>query len=436
MVMAEISPGSTVNLATRRPLTLLVRTNLILAISALLIAAIATVALYAFVIDPISEQSADDEAALLVLTAQTWAELPPEARPYFELEMAESHDLIISDERQQLPSAETDDARYFDLLQQKLSERLTDSVSLLQSDDLLWVDVGMGGHELQIGFSAEREDIQPLYGAIVIVGLGAAIVFFTSLFIVQRIARPLVKVAEQAEHFRGTKEIEPLPESGPEEVASLARNFNTMAREISILLANRTTLLAGISHDLRTPLTRMRLALALLPEDVDQKLIERFERNLESMDELIGDALRFARGTKELGQELEVAAFVTEIAASFETSVRSEVVSGAEQRSILAPSAFRRVLINLISNGIKHGGDVLVEIFAGQIAVSDNGPGIPEEFREEVFQPFFRIDSSRSSSTGGSGLGLAIVAQLCQAHNWAIKVGQADSGGARVTIDF
>ena len=125
-----------------------------------------------------------------------------------------------------------------------------------------------------------------------------------------------------------------------------------------------------------------------------------------------------------------------EIAASFETSVRSEIVSSPEQRSVLAPSAFRRVLINLISNGIKHGGDVLVEIFDGQIAVSDNGPGIPEEFREEVFQPFFRIDTSRSSATGGSGLGLAIVAQLCQAHNWAIKVGQAESGGARVTIDF
>ncbi|MDG2276660.1 MAG: ATP-binding protein [Pseudomonadales bacterium] len=436
MAMVEVSPGLSATPGSRRPLTLLVRTNLILAISALLIAAIATVALYAFVIDPISERSADDEAALLVLTAQTWAELPPGARPYFELEMAESHDLIISDAKQPLPSAVTEDARYFDLLQQKLSERLTDSVTLLQGDELLWVDVAMGGHELQVGFSAEREDIQPLYGAIVIVGLGAAIVFFTSLFIVQRIARPLVKVAEQAEHFRGTKEIEPLPESGPQELASLARNFNTMAREISILLANRTTLLAGISHDLRTPLTRMRLALALLPEDVDQRLVERFERNLESMDELIGDALRFARGTKEVGQELEVAVFVQEIAASFETSVRSEIVSSPEQRSVLAPSAFRRVLINLISNGIKHGGDVLVEIFDGQIAVSDNGPGIPEEFREEVFQPFFRIDTSRSSATGGSGLGLAIVAQLCQAHNWAIKVGQAESGGARVTIDF
>lgn len=423
-------------IGSSRSLTLLVRTNLVLAFSALLIAGIATFALYSFVIDPISEQSAEDEAALLVLSAQTWVELPPNARPYFELEMAESHDLIISEDIQTLPLAAPDNAGYFELLQLKLSDRLQRSVELYQGDELLWVNVEMGGRDLQIGFSADREDIQPLYGAIVIVGLGAAIVFFTSLFIVQRITRPLVRVAEQAEHFRGSGDIEPLPETGPEELASLARNFNTMANEISILLANRTTLLAGISHDLRTPLTRMRLALALLPEDVDATLVERFERNLESMDELIGDALRFARGTREAQQEIEVLPFVEEVLASYSTPVSLSAMVDGTYRRFVAPSAFRRVLMNLVSNGIKHGGDVVVTLREGCIEVTDNGPGIPEEYREEIFQPFFRIDPSRSQETGGSGLGLAIVAQLCHAHGWRVQVGQADGGGARVSIDF
>ena len=106
-------------------------------------------------------------------------------------------------------------------------------------------------------------------------------------------------MATQAERFRGLENIEPLAETGPRELVSLARNFNTMASEISVLLANRTTLMAGISHDLRTPLTRMRLALALLPDDIDKQLVRRFENNLESMDELIRDALRFAKGTSE-----------------------------------------------------------------------------------------------------------------------------------------
>ena len=423
-------------LRRKRSLTLLLRTNLVLAFSALLIAGIATVALYSFVIDPISEQSAEDEAALLVLSAQTWVELPPNARPYFELEMAESHDLIISEDIQTLPLAAPDAAGYFELLQSKLSERLEHTVELYQGDELLWVTVEMGGRDLQIGFGADRQDIQPIYGAIVIVGLGAAIVFFTSLFIVQRIARPLVRVAEQAEHFRGSVDIEPLPETGPEELASLARNFNTMANEISILLANRTTLLAGISHDLRTPLTRMRLALALLPEDVDPKLIERFERNLESMDELIGDALRFARGTHEAQQEIEVVPFIGEILASYSSPVNLVVNVEESYRRLLAPSAFRRVLMNIVSNGIKHGGKVSVELDDGLRIVTDNGPGIPEEFREDIFQPFFRIDASRSQETGGSGLGLAIVAQLCQAHGWRVEVSQAKSGGAQISIKF
>ena len=417
----------------RGPTTLLARTNMILGVGALLIVSIAALALYIFVIDPITEQSADDEAALLVLSAQTWVELPPDARPYFELEMAESHDLIISQARQQLPEIDSY-SRYFELLQGQLSDRLDIEVQLLTGDDLLWVDVPMGGFQLQIGFSSERRDVQPLYVAIVIVVLGAAIVFFTSLFIVQRIARPLVRVAEQAEHFRGAKEIEPLPETGPRELVSLARNFNTMAQEISALLANRTTLLAGISHDLRTPLTRMRLALALLPESVDAQLIARFERNLESMDDLIGDALRFARGTREVPQEIEVQPFIEEILASYEQGVELDMCVASSHRAKVAPSALRRVLMNLVSNGLQHGGAVTVRVEADCIRVIDDGPGIPDEYREQVFQPFFRLDSSRSSATGGSGLGLAIVAQLCQAHGWQIGIesaanGQGETGG-------
>ncbi|MEM9622393.1 MAG: histidine kinase dimerization/phospho-acceptor domain-containing protein, partial [Pseudomonadota bacterium] len=367
--MAEHPPG-------RAPASLLARTNLTLGISAILIAVIATVALYNFVIDPISEQSADDEAALLVLSAQTWVELPPAARPYFELELAENHDLIISEARLSLP-VEEDYPGYFDLLKEQLGARLGYSeseVQILAGDELYWVDVPMGGYDLQIGFSPQRRDVQPLYSAIVIVSLGAAIVFFTSLFIVQRIARPLVKVAQQAESFRGAKQMEPLVESGPRELASLARNFNTMAQEISQLLANRTTLLAGISHDLKTPLTRMRLALALLPESVDPQLIARFERNLESMDELISDALRFARGTSEAAQEIELVSFVEDILRSFDQSIplHTRSQAAADDRVTLAPSAFRRVLVNLIGNGIQHGGEVEVCLGRREVRIRDN----------------------------------------------------------------
>ncbi|MDP6187058.1 MAG: histidine kinase dimerization/phospho-acceptor domain-containing protein, partial [Pseudomonadales bacterium] len=359
-----------------RPQSLLGRTTLTLAFSSFLIAVVSTIALNVFVIDPIAERSADDEAALLVLSAQTWVELPPQARPYFELELAQSHDLIISVAEQTLPPLD----RYLpftELLLEKLQRRLALDVRMYDGNDLVWVDVPMAGYNLQIGFSPDRRDVQLLYVAIVIASLGAGIVFLTSLLIVRKIARPLVQVGKQAETFRGLAEIEPLPETGPRELVSLARNFNTMADEIALVLANRTTLMAGISHDLRTPLTRMRLALALLPDDVEQSLVQRFERNLEAMDVLIGDALRFAQGTREEAQPLALAPYVREVLDTFEQELDFLCVINDDVMLDLAPNAFSRVLTNLVGNAIKYADSVRVSLDGSEVVVSDDGPGIP-----------------------------------------------------------
>ena len=169
-------------LATWQPNSLLVRTNLTLAFSSMLIAIVATFSLNLFVISPIAERSADDEAALLVLSAQTWVELPPEARPYFELELAESHDLIISEVTRQFPKLDSY-VPYVNYLKEKLESRLDMSVEIFEGDELLWIDVPMGGYELQVGLSADRRALDLFYVAIIIVGLGSAIVFFTSLYI-------------------------------------------------------------------------------------------------------------------------------------------------------------------------------------------------------------------------------------------------------------
>ena len=418
-----------------RPQSLLGRTTLTLAFSSFLIAVVSTIALNVFVIDPIAERSADDEAALLVLSAQTWVELPPQARPYFELELAQSHDLIISVAEQTLPPLD----RYLpftELLLEKLQRRLALDVRMYDGNDLVWVDVPMAGYNLQIGFSPDRRDVQLLYVAIVIASLGAGIVFLTSLLIVRKIARPLVQVGKQAETFRGLAEIEPLPETGPRELVSLARNFNTMADEIALVLANRTTLMAGISHDLRTPLTRMRLALALLPDDVEQSLIQRFERNLEAMDVLIGDALRFAQGTREEAQPLALAPYVREVLDTFEQELDFLCVINDDVMLDLAPNAFSRVLTNLVGNAIKYADRVRVSLDGSEVVVSDDGPGIPVSERGRVFQPFYRLEASRNVSTGGSGLGLAVVQQLSAAHGWKIEIGDWPMGGAEFRWRF
>ena len=414
---------------TFKPQSLLGRTTLTLAVSSLMIAVVSTIALNVFIIDPIAERSADDEAALLVLSAQTWVELPPQARPYFELELAQSHDLIISVAEQSLPPV-TRYLPFTELLLTKLRQRLDLDVSMYDGDDLIWVDVPMADYNLQIGFSPDRRDVQLLYVAVVIAGLGAGIVFLTSLLIVRRIARPLVQVAKQAEEFRGLADIEPLPETGPRELVSLARNFNTMASEIALLLANRTTLMAGISHDLRTPLTRMRLALALLPEDVDPNLIQRFENNLEAMDTLISDALRFAKGTREERQPVALGPLVEDMLGSFDQEVAFHSSVEPQLVAELALNAFSRVFMNLVGNGLKYANNVSVSLTATQLVVSDDGPGIPEAERARVFQPFYRLEGSRNASTGGSGLGLAVVQQLCAAHGWHVEISDSVQGGS------
>lgn len=418
------------------PTSLLARTSFVLAVSAFAIAVTAVVALQIFVIMPMSEISADDEAGLLALSAQTWIELPEYTRPAFELEMAQMHDLIISSDVRELPPAASDIA-YFSLLEERLVQRIGDPVRLLEGDGLLWAEIPMPGGPLQIGFSPQRREVQPLYVGLLIVVMGAAIVFATSFFIVRGTAVPLADTANAVEAFRGAGGFSPLPEKGPRELVTLAESFNRMAREISELLLNRTTLLAGISHDLRTPLARMRLALELLPDNVNTSLVGRMERNLESMDELIGDALRFARGAGEAPQEVLLKPYVETVVTSIDETISLVWCGDEDVRVPLASVAFTRVLANLISNAQQHadGASIVVEVNTDiTVHVIDSGPGIPESDREKVLQPFYRLEGSRSQRTGGSGLGLAIVSSLCQAHGWGVNLDASETGGTDVSV--
>ena len=429
-------------MADVRPASLLLRTSATLGVSALAIALVSILALDRFVTAPLAQQSADDEAALLVLTAQTWVELPPAARPYFELELVESHGLVISPEVRKLEPLDVG-RRWMGLLHAKLDERLQRPVRLLQGDDLVWAEIPMGGFRLQIGFSPDRRGVEPLSVALVIFGAGAAIVLIASLLIVQRITRPLDAVAQSARRFRGGSVPEPLPETGPSELVTLARSFNTMASEISELISNRTTLLAGISHDLRTPLARMRLAVELLPEGTDPQLVARLSRNLEEMDALLSVTLQFARGLSgEDVTEVQLQSFLEDVLEHADLSGVSLHWRGDEDlRLRVDPGALQRVLINLLENAARYSGgpvELTADARPGRVRlwILDRGPGVPADQRERIFQPFHRLEASRNQHTGGSGLGLAIVKQLCEARGWHIEVAEREGGGAAFCLDL
>ena len=421
---------------TKSPSSLLARANLVLGISASAIAFTSIVALALFVILPIEDRSADDEAGLIVLAAKTWLELDAARRPAFEIEMLQNHDLIVSAEARDLPYVEEGN-RYYDLLASKLNERLDDPVRLMESDELIWANVPMGGYLMQVGLSPQRQDVQPLYVGFVIVLFGAIIVSVTSGFIVRRVTQPLSRAAHAVEAFRGAGGFQPLPEEGPEELVTLAASFNAMARNVSELLVNRTTLLAGISHDLRTPLTRMRFALEMLPDTVDRDLVERFERNLTAMEELIADALRFSRGAGEEPADVDFRGYLETVAADIDEDLAVVWRHEPPPCVQLATGAFRRVVANLVKNARQHGGgaELAVECDGDLVVhVIDDGPGIPPGDREKVFQPFYRLEGSRSRATGGSGLGLAIVAQLCQAHGWQVRLANSSTGGTDAQV--
>lgn len=421
-----------------RPASLLFRTSLTLGVSALAIALISIWALSQFVISPIAAQSAEDEAALLVLSTQTWVELPPQARPYYELELFESHNLVLSPERRRLEPVEAPSGSLA-LLQSALSERLREPIGLFQGDDLMWAEIPMGGVILQLGFAPDRGAAAPWSVVLVIFAAGAVIVFFASLLIVQRIVRPLDAVARSAQAFRGGAEFDRLPETGPQELVALTRSFNTMAEEISALLANRTTLLAGVSHDLRTPLARMRLVLELMGEAVDPDLRGRMERNMDAMEALLSKGLKFARGLAEgQARTIELAAHLEALVQTqHQPELRFESRLPGPKSVTLATEALDRVLENLMNNALAYGkGPVVLRVKESakglKIQVLDRGPGIPESERQKVFQPFYRLEHSRSVVTGGSGLGLAIVKQLCDAQGWRVELTEHGGGGGAV----
>ncbi|MCY4142225.1 MAG: ATP-binding protein [Gammaproteobacteria bacterium] len=415
--------------------SILARTSAIIVVSSLVVAATALVSLNLLALVPLTKQSAADKADLITMTAKMWAEIPSsKRRAAYVHDAYVIHELNLAEEQSDLPEL-TSRHYYYDLLKKEI-EKIVGSPVVIKQDDsnILWVDIPFeSGDSLQVGFMPDLPHGQQVFVGLSLIAVLVAIMLIIAFLVVRRISRPLTEVAEAASTFRGIGGFTPLPETGMDEFVLLARSFNTMAAEIETLIANRTTLSAGISHDLRTPLTRMTLALELLPDDVDPKLVQRFRSNLASMDALITDAAYFARGEPEKATKADAVRLIRGIVQSIDESTEITWSTQPTKRVPLATSALERCLRNLVENAQRHAKAVRVHVSASQdaleIHVLDDGPGIPEQDRLRVLQPFVRLEESRNTKTGGSGLGLAIVAQLCQIQGWGIELGDSPSGG-------
>jgi two-component system osmolarity sensor histidine kinase EnvZ len=401
-----------------------------------------------YIVLPMARRSTDDLAALMVLSAQTWVELPPQTRPDFELELARQHNLWLLDSTTQLPDFDHH-IPYLMLLEDALEARTGKVIRTKVTEfgkTWYWIEFNINEHHISIGFPHDRLGVQSPLALILIMIATIVLALITAIILARRITRPLQNMAEAARHVGQGNTPEKLAEDGAQELAELAHTFNNMAQQVQLLLANRTTLLAGISHDLRTPLARMRLALEMLPVNADQKIITRLKNDVDEMNRLIGEFLNFSRGLeKEVAQPVDLNELLQELVDNTIREGAAVLWRPVQQCKVkIGQMALRRIVGNLLSNAVRYGAEKPVEMVCecGEIVtvirVLDRGPGIPADEVENVFRPFYRLESSRSTVTGGSGLGLAIARQLADVNGWKIEMMARTGGGteARLTIPY
>ncbi|GLH82152.1 two-component sensor histidine kinase [Bradyrhizobium sp. SSBR45G] len=272
------------------------------------------------------------------------------------------------------------------------------------------------------------------------VGLLGALIGMAAVIAIAREARPLRQLSQSLGQFSSDATAVHVKPAGAPEIRRLITAVNDMQTRISELVRGRTLLLGAVSHDLKTYITRLRLRVERLPEEEQR---DKAAADLDEMTRLLEDALAVSRGgfAAIQRQPVDLKALLAEIVEDRRQSgARIQAELGHGPLNVLAePTALRRLFINLIENALRFATRCTVRQLPGRevvIAIDDDGPGIPPDARNAVFEPFFRLDNSRSRSTGGSGLGLAIVKQIADAHGASLDLSTSPEGGLRMRIAF
>lgn len=428
------------------PRSLLGRTALTIALTLLIFMLVSLGSAVYFIAIPMAKRSADDFAAVVVSAAHSMESLPEELHAELQKQMLYDHGLIVTTQTRALPE-KTFDVPYYIFFQEALARRVGQKLSISESTKgpLIWVDVPTHDMTVRIGFDRKRLGTNPPVVLLVAIGGGALLTFLVSFLEVRRVAGPLAHMSAAVQEVGRGQNPPALPEDGPKEIAALARAFNQMSSDIQELSENRTVIVAGISHDLRTPLTRLGLAVEMLSEDSDADLVAGIRRDLAAMNVLIGQFLDFSKGLKgEAPVQLDLRQLVDAQADDLRRSGADVHVHGCNSPCwyVADPVALQRLLANLLENAAHYGNGNPIEVSllcherAISLEICDRGPGIPSDQAEAVFRPFHRLESARSNRTGGSGLGLAIARQLANKYGWTIELLPRDGGGtvAKVTL--
>jgi len=385
---------------------------------------------------PHAEQMAQLVVSVVNLTRAAVLSAAPEWRLALLDELAAAEGLRVrmvdpADELKPLPRHPAELNMMAEEVRQSLGNN-TRFASELDGDHALWVSFFIGEYEFWIALPMEHVE-HPVTRVLLFWSL---LVFAFALpgayFIARQVTRPLKQLSRAALQVGQGTWPQPLPETGAQEIVTVSRAFNQMSADLAANERERALVLAGISHDLRTPLARVRIAAEL---SADESLREGLTADVEQMDEVIQQFLDYARlDETEAVSPTDLKALVNEVAQHFSSQAPALSLDLQDLPVIyIRPLLIKRALSNLLDNAIKYGGgkiSVQLKQEAGNVvlAVADHGPGIPGAQRAMVKRPFVRLESARSNSTG-SGLGLAIVERAARLHDGEFILADNEAGG-------
>jgi two-component system osmolarity sensor histidine kinase EnvZ len=268
------------------------------------------------------------------------------------------------------------------------------------------------------------------------VGTSTVLLTVAIIFLRNQI-KPILRLADAAESFGKGREVPNFRPRGAREVRRAAAAFIEMKTRIERAMEQRTAMLAGVSHDLRTVLTRFKLELALIK---DAPEVEAMKKDVDEMARMLEAYLAFARGDSgETAAPTDMAEFLEELRLDAERhGHKASVIFHGPPIVAVRSAAFKRCLANLVSNAARHAPSIAITGHRDHryltVTVDDDGPGIPANLREEVFKPFLRLDDARNQDEGGTGLGLAIARDIARSHGGDITLGDSPLGGLRATV--
>ena len=334
-----------------------------------------------------------------------------------------------------------------DAMLRQFATAIVDAMKPFETVRVAEVPQPVGGLQIQVKLSdasmvivhARRVDM-PVSGWVSwVLAAQLAVLALCAWVAVRLLTRPLAALAAAADQLGPDLKGQALPEHGPSEVAHAARAFNAMQQRIAGYAAERVEILAAISHDLQTPITRMRLRADLMDDGPDR---DKIRLDLDAMNLLVREGVTYARtlhGATEPPCRIDADALFESLVADYEDAGEAVQLEGRVSAPIVSrPNALRRILMNLIDNALSFGSEVALRVQTDgtrlMLSVLDNGPGIPEDQLQAVLKPFYRLEGSRNRSTGGTGLGLAIAHQLAIAMGAQLSLHNRSAGGLEARL--